>query len=110
MSGLNWEETAQICGREENARRELGLITPPVSEVNDKIWRQMMPNWWEIKNSTGEDDSPAELLIYGYIGEFDEVSSSDIVNKLKDISSNAINVKIIVMVVLFLLLKLFFLH
>ncbi len=53
-----------------------------------------MPNWWEIKNSTGEDDSPAELLIYGYIGEFDEVSSSDIVNKLKDISSNAINVKI----------------
>ncbi|NAH85837.1 Clp protease ClpP, partial [Escherichia coli] len=54
----------------------------------------MMPNWWEIKNSTGEDDSPAELLIYGYIGEFDEVSSSDIVNKLKDISSNAINVKI----------------
>ncbi|EFB8858407.1 Clp protease ClpP, partial [Escherichia coli] len=36
----------------------------------------MMPNWWEIKNSTGEDDSPAELLIYGYIGEFDEVSSS----------------------------------
>ncbi|WP_317986824.1 head maturation protease, ClpP-related, partial [Escherichia coli] len=53
-----------------------------------------MPNWWEIKNSTGEDDSPAELLIYGYIGEFDEVSSSDIVNKLKDISSNTINVKI----------------
>ena len=28
-----------------------------------------MPNWWEIKNSTGEDDSPAELLIYGYIGD-----------------------------------------
>ncbi|MCN7823459.1 Clp protease ClpP [Escherichia coli] len=54
----------------------------------------MMPNWWEIKNSTGEDDSPAELLIYGYIGEFDEVSSSDIVNKLKDISSNTISVKI----------------
>ena len=53
-----------------------------------------MANWWEIKNSTGEDDSPAELLIYGYIGEFDEVSSSDIVNKLKNISSNAINVKI----------------
>lgn len=36
MSGLNWEETAQICGREENARRELGLITPPVSEVNEQ--------------------------------------------------------------------------
>ncbi|ELF6242287.1 phage portal protein, partial [Escherichia coli] len=36
MSGLNWEETAQICGREENARRELGLINPPVSEVNEQ--------------------------------------------------------------------------
>ncbi|WP_280954324.1 hypothetical protein [Escherichia sp. E2593] len=36
MSGLNWEETAQICGREESARRELGLITPPVSEVNEQ--------------------------------------------------------------------------
>lgn len=53
-----------------------------------------MPNWWEIKNSTTEDDTPAELLIYGYIGEWDDVSSSDVVKQLKNITASNISVKI----------------
>ncbi|HGE7088401.1 TPA: head maturation protease, ClpP-related [Klebsiella aerogenes] len=53
-----------------------------------------MPNWWEIKNSAAEDNAPAELLIYGYIGEWDEVSSADVVKQLKTITSDTINVRI----------------
>lgn len=53
-----------------------------------------MPNWWEIKNSAAEDNTPAELLIYGYIGEWDEVSSADVVKQLKAITSDTINVRI----------------
>ncbi|OUE50257.1 head maturation protease, ClpP-related [Citrobacter amalonaticus] len=53
-----------------------------------------MPNWWEIKNSAAEDNTPAELLIYGYIGEWDEVSSADVVKQLKAVTSDTINVRI----------------
>lgn len=53
-----------------------------------------MSNWWEIKNAAGDDETAAELLIYGYIGEWDDVSSSDVVKQLKSVTANNIVVKI----------------
>lgn len=49
--------------------------------------------WWEIRNATGEDE-PTELLIYGYIGEWDDVNSRDVATQLQAVTSKAIHVKI----------------
>ncbi|EED9388542.1 phage portal protein [Salmonella enterica subsp. enterica] len=35
MSGVNWEETAQICGREESTRRDLELVSTPGASVTE---------------------------------------------------------------------------
>ncbi|MFJ1230868.1 head maturation protease, ClpP-related [Yersinia proxima] len=50
------------------------------------------PSWWEIHNATDPDE--AELLLYGYIGEWDDISSRDIVKALSDITAKTINVKV----------------
>lgn len=49
--------------------------------------------WWEIRNATGEDE-PTELLIYGYIGEWDDVNSRDVATQLQSVTSKEIHVKI----------------
>ncbi|MBG6243283.1 MAG: Clp protease ClpP [Candidatus Symbiopectobacterium sp. Dall1.0] len=51
-------------------------------------------NWWEINNSAGDDDAPAELLIYGYIGEWDDVSSAEVVKQLKDVTAKNVVLRI----------------
>lgn len=53
-----------------------------------------MSNWWNIKNSAGEDDTPAEIQLYGYIGEWDDISSAEVVKQLKDITAKTIVVRI----------------
>lgn len=53
-----------------------------------------MAKWWEIKNSAGEDNTPAELLIFGYIGEWDDVSSAEVVTQLQKVTSSLVNVRI----------------
>lgn len=53
-----------------------------------------MSNWWNIKNSAGEDDTPAEIQLYGYIGEWDDISSAEVVKELKEIKAKTIVVRI----------------
>ncbi|EAU9329510.1 Clp protease ClpP [Salmonella enterica] len=53
-----------------------------------------MSNWWNIKNSAGEDDTPAEMQLYGYIGEWDDISSAEVVKQLKVITAKTIVVRI----------------
>ncbi|EJJ0116124.1 Clp protease ClpP [Salmonella enterica] len=53
-----------------------------------------MSNWWNIKNSAGEDDTPAEMQLYGYIGEWDDISSAEVVKELKEIKAKTIVVRI----------------
>ncbi|HAG3253126.1 TPA: Clp protease ClpP [Salmonella enterica] len=53
-----------------------------------------MSNWWNIKNSAGEDDTPAEMQLYGYIGEWDDISSAEVVKQLKEITAKTIVVRI----------------
>ncbi|EAP4500720.1 Clp protease ClpP [Salmonella enterica] len=53
-----------------------------------------MSNWWNIKNSAEEDDTPAEMQLYGYIGEWDDVSSAEVVKQLKEIKAKTIVVRI----------------
>ncbi|EJX0512089.1 head maturation protease, ClpP-related [Salmonella enterica] len=53
-----------------------------------------MSNWWNIKNSAGEDDATAEMQLYGYIGEWDDISSAEVVKQLKEITAKTIVVRI----------------
>lgn len=53
-----------------------------------------MSNWWEIKNSAGDDETDAELMIYGYIGEWDDVSSAEVVKALQAIKAKRVSVRI----------------
>lgn len=52
-----------------------------------------MTDFWKIK-AAANDNEPAELQLYGYIGEWDDVSSKEVVDELKKITSSVINVKI----------------
>lgn len=54
---------------------------------------EITKSWWAIHNAAEESEA-AELLLYGFIGEWDEISSREVVNALSQITAKIINVKV----------------